>query len=178
MKSLKILLLGIFLIAASNTGKAQGFGVRAGANFTDINVDGLNTDAKTGLYVGVFKEIPLVKSLLFVQPEIQYSQEGFDHDVKNVKIDYLTFPILAKVYALKLLSFETGPQFGIPISDNAEGYYNYNTESFVTSWAFGMSINLPLHLSINARYITGISDTFDSFDSKGQVVQAGAAFRF
>lgn len=176
MKSLKILLLGIFLVAASNITKAQGFGIRAGANFTDISGDGFNeTDVKTGLYVGVFKEIPLVKSLLFVQPEIQYSQEGFDTDLKDVKIDYLTFPILAKVYALKLLSFETGPQFGIPISDNID---NYNTENFTTSWAFGMSINLPLHLSINARYITGISDTFDSLDSKGQIAQLGAAFRF
>lgn len=178
MNALKILLLSVFVIAASNSIKAQGFGVRAGANFSDISVDGLNTDAKTGFYVGVFKEIPLVKSLLFIQPEIQYSQEGFDHDIKNVKIDYLTVPVMAKVYALKLLSFETGPQFGFPISDNAEGYYNYNTESFVTSWAFGMSINLPFHLSINARYIAGLSDTFDSFDSKGQVVQAGLGFRF
>lgn len=175
MKSLKILLLGVFLVAASNTIKAQGFGIRAGANFTDISGSGLETDAKTGFYVGVYKEIPLVKSLLFVQPEVQYSQEGFDTDTKNFKIDYLTFPILAKIYTLKLLSFETGPQFGIPISDNID---NYNTENFTTSWAFGMSINLPLHLSINGRYITGLTDTFDSFDSKGQAFQIGAAFRF
>lgn len=175
MRSLKILLLGIFLVVASNTTKAQGFGVRAGANFTDISVDGLNTDAKAGLYVGVFREMALVKSLLFIQPEVQYSQEGFDIDSKNYKIDYLTFPIMAKIYALKLLSFETGPQFGIPISDNFD---NFNTENFTTSWAFGMSINLPFHLSINARYITGVTDTFDSFDSKGQTAQAGLSFRF
>lgn len=178
MRSLKILLLSVFLVAAGNTIKAQGFGIRAGANFTDISGNGLDTDARTGLFVGVYKEIPLVKSLLFVQPEIQYSQEGFDTNIKDVKVDYLTFPILAKIYALKLLSFETGPQFGIPISDNADDYYNYNTESFVTSWAFGMSINLPFHLSINGRYITGVTDTFDSFDSKGQAFQIGAAFRF
>lgn len=176
MKSLKILLLGIFLVATGNIAKAQGFGVRAGANFTDMSGNGFqNTDIKTGLYVGVFKEIPLVKSLVFIQPEIQYSQEGFDTDTKNVKIDYLTFPIMAKVYALKLLSFETGPQFGIPISDNID---NYNTENFTTSWGFGMSLNFPFHLSIGARYITGISDTFDSLESRGQVIQAGAAFRF
>lgn len=175
MKSLKILLLSVFVVAASNSIKAQGFGIRAGANFSDISGSGLNTDAKTGLYVGVFKEIPLISKLLFVQPEIQYSQEGFGTSIKDVKIDYISVPIMAKVYALKLLSFETGPQFAFPISDNLDVY---KTEGFVTNWAFGMSINLPFHLSINGRYITGLSDTIDSLDSKTQVYQIGAGFRF
>jgi hypothetical protein len=174
MNSLKILLLSVFVAAVSMTAKAQGFGIRAGANISDISGSGFNTEAKTGLYVGVFKEIPLVKSLLFVQPEIQYSQEGFEAPTKDVKIDYITFPIMAKVYALKLLSFETGPQFGFPISDNVD-FADVN--SFVTSWGFGMSLNLPFHLSINARYITGLSDTMDSLDSKSQVFQIGAGFR-
>src|SRR6478609_8811054 len=108
MRPLKILLLSVFLVVIGNSIKAQGWGIRAGANFSDISGSGLNTDAKTGLYVGVFKEIPLVKSLIFVQPEIQYSQEGFDTDTRNIKIDYLSVPIMAKAYVLKLLSFETG----------------------------------------------------------------------
>jgi hypothetical protein len=175
MRSLKILLLSIFVAAVSMTAKAQGFGVRAGANFSDITGTGLDTKVKTGLYVGVFKEIPLVKSLLFVQPEIQYSQEGFDNDFQDVKIDYISFPIMAKVYALKLLSFETGPQFGFPISDNLDGV---DPNGFVTSWGFGMSLNLPFHLSINARYVTGLTDAVDAIDTnKSQVFQVGAAFR-
>jgi len=176
MKSLKILLLAVFLVVAGNTIKAQGWGIRAGANFSDISGGGVDTSSQTGLYVGVFKEIPLVKSLFFIQPEIQYSQEGFSTHAKDFKIDYLTFPIMAKVYVLKLLSFETGPQFGFPISDNLDNFYD--TNGFVTNWAFGMSINLPFHLSINGRYITGLSDTLDSFDSKTQVFQVGAGFRF
>lgn len=176
MKSLKILLFSVFAVAVSMTANAQGFGIRAGANFSDVTGTGLDTSVKTGLYVGIFKEIPLIKSLLFVQPEIQYSQEGFSTNIDDVKVDYITFPIMAKVYALKLLSFETGPQFGFPISDNLE---IGDVKSFVTSWGVGMSLNLPLHLSINARYVTGLTDTFDSIDSnKSQVFQVGAAFRF
>jgi hypothetical protein len=175
MKSLKFLLFSVFAVAVSMTANAQGFGIRAGANFSDVNGSGFDTSVKTGLYVGVFKEIPLIKSLLFVQPEIQYSQEGYETNIKDVKVDYITLPIMAKVYALKLLSFETGPQFGFPISDNLE---SGDLNSFVTSWGFGMSLNLPLHLSINARYVTGLTDTFDGFDSnKSQVFQVGAAFR-
>ncbi|PWA11324.1 porin family protein [Flavobacterium laiguense] len=181
MRSLKILLLSAFIILASNAVSAQAFGVRAGANISDISVNGLNTDAKTGLYVGVYKEIPLVKSLLFIQPEIQYSQEGFSTPTTDVKIDYITVPILAKVYAVKLLSFETGPQFGFPISDNLDNFValkNLDTNSVVTSWAFGMSLNLPLGLSINGRYISSLNDTFDNVDGKNQVFQVGAAFQF
>jgi hypothetical protein len=176
MKLLKILGFGIFIAVTSLSTNAQGFGIRAGANFSDINIDGLDTDAKTGLYVGVFKEIAIVKGLFFIQPELQYSQEGFETKIEDVEIDYLSVPIMAKVYVLKLLSFETGPQFGFPVSDNLDGL---DTESFVTSWGFGMNINLPLHLSINARYVTGLTDAIDGIDTnKGQVFQVGAGFRF
>jgi hypothetical protein len=176
MRSLKILLLSAFIGLVSNAASAQAFGVRAGANISDISGNGLNTSAKTGLYVGVYKEIPLVKSLLFIQPEIQYSQEGFStENAKDTKIDYLTVPILAKIYAVKLLSFETGPQFGFKVSDNVD-YTDVN--SFVPSWAFGMSLNLPLGLSINGRYISSLNDTFDNIDGKNQVFQVGAAFQF
>jgi hypothetical protein len=174
MRSLKILLLGAFLILASNTVSAQKWGIRAGANFSDVNVDGLDTDSKTGLYVGVYKEIPLVGGLLFVQPELQYSQEGFSTDFGDAKLDYLTVPILAKIYVVKLLSFETGPQFGFLVNDNDFG----DSNSFIPSWAFGTSLNLPLGLSINARYISGLDDTYDGLSGKNQVFQVGAAFQF
>jgi hypothetical protein len=176
MRSLKILLLSTFLMLVSNTVVAQKLGIRAGANFSDISGDGWNTDVKTGLYVGVYKEIPLVKSLLFIQPEVQYSQEGFSTNIKDVKVDYLTVPLLAKVYVVKLLSFETGPQFGFLVNDDNFGDAN----SFVPSWAFGTSLNLPLGLSINARYVSALDDTFDNptLSGKNQVFQLGAAFQF
>ncbi|MDR6844781.1 porin family protein [Flavobacterium granuli] len=174
MRSLKILLLSAFIVLVSNAVSAQSWGVRAGANISDVSGNGLDTNAKTGLYVGVYREIPMVKSLLFIQPELQYSQEGFETDgFGDAKIDYLTVPVLAKVYALKLLSFETGPQFGFVVSDNVDDLNN-----FVPSWAFGTSLNLPLGLSINARYITGLDDTFEHIDAKNQNFQIGAAFQF
>lgn len=181
MRSLKILLLSAFIVLVSNAASAQAWGIRAGANISDISGDGFDTNAKTGLYVGVYREIPLVKSLLFIQPEIQYSQEGFSTEflgnTNDTKIDYLTVPVLAKIYVVKLLSFETGPQFGFVVSDNVD-YTDVN--SFVPSWAFGTSLNLPLGLSINARYITGLDDTFESpaLSGKNQVFQIGAAFQF
>lgn len=179
MRSLKILLLSAFLILVSNAVSAQAFGVRAGANISNISGSGLNTKAKTGLYVGVYKEISLVKGVLFIQPELQYSREGFSIETNDVKIDYITVPILAKVYAVKMLSFETGPQFGFAISDNLkENFIGTKTETFVPSWAFGASFNLPLGLSINTRYISSLNKNLDNIDGKNQVFQIGAAFQF
>ncbi|HSD08209.1 porin family protein [Flavobacterium sp.] len=183
MKSLRILLLGAFILFGANAVSAQSWGIRAGANISDVNGNGFDADSKTGLYVGVYREIPLVKSLLFIQPEVQYSQEGFSTDTQDVKLDYLTVPVLAKIYAVKLLSFETGPQFGFKVSDNLNDNI-VNAKDFVPSWAFGASLNLPLGLSINARYITALNDNFelengfDNLSGKNQVIQVGAAFQF
>jgi hypothetical protein len=175
MRSLKILLLSAFLVLVSNTVLAQKFGIRAGANISDVSVD-FDTSTKTGLFVGVYKEIPLVKSLLFIQPEVQYSQEGFSTDfTDDINLDYITVPILAKIYVVKLLSFETGPQFGFLVNDNTD---DADVNSFAPAWAFGTSLNLPLGLSINARYISGLDDTFDGLSGKNQVFQIGAAFQF
>lgn len=175
MQSLKILLLSAFLILVSNSVSAQKFGIRAGANISNISGTGFDTTAKTGLYVGAYKEITLVESLLFLQPEIQYSQEGFDvKDFDQAKIDYLTVPVLAKVYAAKIISFETGPQFGFVVNNHS----NDDVKSFVPSWAFGVSLNFPLGFSINGRFISALDDTYKNLSGKNQVFQIGAAFQF
>jgi hypothetical protein len=184
MRSLKILLLSAFVAVASTAVSAQAFGVRAGANISNISGTGFSTKAKTGLYVGVYKEISLMKSLLYIQPELQYSQEGFSvENAKDTKIDYITVPILAKLYAVKMLSFETGPQFGFVVNDNLKDNIAYvitntKTKTFVPSWAFGASFNLPMGLSINGRYISSLNKAMDNVDGKNQVFQIGAAFQF
>lgn len=175
MQSLKILLLSIFLILISQMGNAQKFGVRTGINFANISGDDLDTSFKTGLFLGAYKEMTLVKRILFLQPEIQFSKEGFSTKEQDINIDYLTVPILAKVYIVKLWSFETGPQFGILLNDNLD---TGDTNNFTSSWAFGMSFHFPLGFSINGRYTTGLNKTIFNTDGKNQVFQIGAAFQF
>jgi hypothetical protein len=191
MRSLKILFLSAFIVLASNAVSAQAFGVRAGVNISTISGDYYNSTNKTGYYAGVYKEIPLVKDLLFIQPEVQYSSEKFSTQIATYKtdytIDYITVPILAKVYAVKLLSFETGPQFGFKIADDAEDnnpFINpdFDYETFNPAWAFGASLNLPLGLSINGRFVSSFNSVFKegNYNSQGknQVFQIGAAFQF
>ncbi|TRX33998.1 PorT family protein [Flavobacterium sp. ZT3R18] len=187
MRSLKILLLGAFIVLASNAVSAQAFGVRAGVNISTISGDYYNSSTQTGYYAGIYKEIPLIKSLLFIQPELQYSSQGFSNSIGDYTIDYITVPVLAKVYVVKMLSFETGPQFGFKIGDKSDPKNqlidpDFNYETFDPAWAFGASLNLPLGLSINGRFISSFNSVFKEGDynsqGKSQVFQIGAAFQF
>jgi hypothetical protein len=187
MRSLKILLLSAFIVLVSNAVSAQAFGVRAGVNISTISGDYLDSSTKTGYYAGIYKEIPLVKSLLFIQPELQYSSQGYSNNLGDYTLDYITVPVLAKVYAVKLLSFETGPQFGFKISDKSDSNTplidpDFDYETFDPAWAFGASLNLPFGLSINGRFISSFNSVFKEGDynsqGKNQVFQIGAAFQF
>jgi len=173
MKLLKNLFFILFLSLIVNSANAQDWGIRAGANFSTLS----NSDVKsqTGYYGGVYRQFGIVKDFLYIQPELQFSKQGFDTDLSTVDLNYIHLPIVARVYVLKLLSFETGPQFGFLVSDNAD---NFDFNSLDTSWDFGMSINLPFRLSIDARYITGLNELIEGSDSKSQVIQVGASFRF
>ena len=173
MKLLKTSFFVLFLSLIVNSANAQDWGIRAGANFSTLSNS--NASSQTGYYAGVYRQFGIIPKFFYIQPELQFSKQGFDTDLSTVDLNYIHLPIVARVYVLKLLSFETGPQFGFLVSDNAD---NYDFNSMDTSWDFGMSINLPFRLSIDARYITGLNELIDGSDSKSQVVQVGASFRF
>ena len=178
-----ILLVACLLIAATTTTFAQkNIGIRAGWNSTSnsVDLDELgDISSQSDLYVGIFKEFNLISKVLYLVPELQYSKQGFKSVVlnneKTYSMDYLNVPVLAKVYVLKFLSFEAGPQFGFKLNDNLDGT---ETEDFDTGFAGGIGFNLPFGFSINGRYIYGLSDVIKNVDSKNEVLQVGAAFRF
>jgi hypothetical protein len=183
MKLFKIFLLAVVIVATSNTVLAQKWGVKAGANFSTLSGDNDSSlSSRTSFYVGVFKEMKLVPKLIYLQPELQYSSQGFSSDITgsdvDTSIDYLNIPIVARVYFLKLFSFDAGPQFGFKVGDNIDGPASDSVESFDFAGAFGLNINLPLGLSINTRYVMGFSEVIQDTDLKTSVFQVGASFKF
>lgn len=162
------------IVNAANAQKS--WGIRAGANFS--NVSESNTDMQTGIYAGLYKQFGLVSKLLYIQPELQFSSQGFDTKTTSTELNYFQVPVLARLYILKAFSLETGPQIGFLVSDKTSGAVNPDYNTFDTSWAVGMSINLPLGLFIDTRYIAGLSDLADNVTSKNQVIQVSAGLRF
>ncbi|WP_185963933.1 porin family protein [Flavobacterium restrictum] len=180
MKLAKPFLIAILFLLAANVATAQGWGVRAGVNLASASNGSFGkTDIRTGGYLGVYKEMTIISKLLFIQPEVQFSKQGFNTKTTDFDLDYIQVPVLAKVYLAKVVSFETGPQFGFKISDKVSGSNNnpdFNT--FDTAWAGGFSFNFPMGLAINARYITSFTDVIKYDSHKSQVIQLGASFTF
>lgn len=177
MKALKIIFLAMCMVTLIPAVHAQKFGVRAGVNYANITGDA-ETDPMTGFYAGVFKEVTLVPALVFLEPGIHYSMQGYKFEDKDYTIGYINLPILAKVYVVKLFSLEAGPQVGFKINDNFEGDTGDDIKTVDMGIAAGLGLNFPLGLSVNLRYIHGFTDVFEDVDAKNQVLQLGAAFKF
>ncbi|MES2574809.1 MAG: porin family protein [Bacteroidota bacterium] len=176
MKLLKTSFFVLFFSLILNSANAQGWGVRAGVNFSTLSSS--DADPQIGAYAGLYKQFGIVPKILFIQPEVQYSKQGFDTDAKNYDLHYIQVPIVAKLYFLKIISVETGPQFGFLVNDNIDDLDGFEVNTFDPAWNFGLNFNLPLGLSIGARYIASFNDLVDNSGSKNQVIQVGAGLKF
>ncbi|GAA3979316.1 porin family protein [Hymenobacter antarcticus] len=139
MKKITILAAALLATAAVSSAQAQSvrFGLRAGANYSNLAGNIKNEDAynnKAGFLGGVMVNIPvLADNFLSVQPEILYSQKGFENKPTeftgllgakqkregNVNFNYLDVPILLKINAGGFIA-EAGPQYSYLLSANDE----------------------------------------------------------
>lgn len=97
------------------------FGVKAGANYSnvyDTQGEAFNANAKLGLAAGLFMAIPVGK-LIGIQPEILFSQKGFQgtgrllgstYDFTRTT-SYIDVPIFFAIKPVEFLTLLVGPQF-------------------------------------------------------------------
>ena len=130
--------LGAALLAAAAVSSAQAqdvrFGLRAGGNYSNLagNVQHENTyDNKLGFLGGVIVNVPVVEDLFSVQPEVLYSQKGFENKPTefttilgakqkregSVSYNYLDVPVLLKINAGGFIA-EAGPQYSYLLSSS------------------------------------------------------------
>lgn len=173
------------------------FGVKGGVNFSNISGDGFSRDnfdkgsnARTAYHLGLVAEVPLSERFS-IQPEILYSAQGFDivqiDDNQDVefRLDYITVPVLAKVYLIKGLSLSAGPQFGFLVeseikSENMERELDSeNFNNFDMSLGLGAGYKFS-NFFVYGRYNAGLTQVYeaDNVDSKNSVIQAGVGFMF
>lgn len=114
---------GLLVAAAAPAAHAQGvrFGVKAGANLSNLSGDLVNQDQyknRFGFQGGVMVNFGL-GDIISIQPEVLYSQKGFKYadeqfglvrNTGNVRYDYLDVPVLVRVRAAGIF-FEVGPQY-------------------------------------------------------------------
>ena len=138
MKKTVFLAAALLASAAISSAQAQDvrFGLRAGANYSNLagNVQNENTyNNKIGFLGGVMVNVPVVEGFFSVQPEILYSQKGFENKPTeftgllgakqkregNVNFNYLDVPVLLKINAGGFIA-EAGPQYSYLLSSSNE----------------------------------------------------------
>lgn len=139
MKKTTFLLATLATVAACASAQAQSvrLGLRAGANYANLAGDVQNESTynnKLGFLGGAVLNVGVTDNGFFsVQPEILYSQKGFENKPVeytnvlggkqkregNVNYNYLDVPVLLKVNAGGFVA-EAGPQYSYLLSANDE----------------------------------------------------------
>ena len=177
----KIALLIALTIFGLTQANAQNFGFKGGYNYSSFNGDVAKDNTLKGLsgfYVGALLELPL-GDVLSLQPEVIYSRQGAVWEQKDIlgefkkdlKLDYLNIPVMAKVN-LGPLFLQGGVQFGFLVGKPEVSYTRRAqrvTEkvdkdayaAFDFGVGAGLGVNLSQHFFVEARYTHSLTNALD-----------------
>jgi hypothetical protein len=178
----KVILLTMFAVLTGFGSQAQSlkFGVKAGANFSNLDGDDFDGDNLTSFHAGVLAEIGIFQNFA-IQPEVMYSSQGSKVDGDDLKLDYISVPIVAKFYLITdRLSIEAGPQFSFLINDDGfDGIItDYKNENFDFAAVGGVGLNITQNFFASARYVVGLTDTSKDAEVTNRVIQLSLGYKF
>ncbi|HEU4471349.1 MAG TPA: porin family protein [Flavisolibacter sp.] len=189
---LSVLLISVLFAQAA---MAQfRLGIKGGANITKIEGKAFREEFKYGYHLGGFAEIGL-GGRLSIQPEVLFNQFQTTADTsfrnvyenavnfsnyRDVKLNYLSIPLMLNYKVGSLLTLQAGPQFGILI-DQSKNLLENGEEAFKNgdfSLAGGAVITIS-KLRLTGRYFAGLSNVSDISDQnkwKNQGFQLSVGF--
>jgi hypothetical protein len=206
---MKKLFLGLGLVAGTFAfaQTSPTFGIKAGVNVSSISDDGYDdTKSKVGFSGGLFLNAPLSEQFS-IQPEVMYSQLGAKTDytfagttfANELKLDYITVPVMFQFRATPAFYIEAGPEFGFLVSAKNKTTVSNNNgsgsdvdeldkdafNSFNMGAALGLGFDITPNFGVNARYIAGFSDVTKpesdpstNAKNRNNNFQAGVYFKF
>jgi len=195
MKTKLLLLLSAAMLTATVSMAQFNLGFKAGANITKVDGKTFRDEFQYGYHLGGFAEIGLGGKLA-IQPEVLFNQyqtrvdSSFKNvysdalsfsNYKNVKLNYLSVPILLNYKVGSLLTLQAGPQVGI-LLDQSQNLLENGQEAFKTgdfSMLGGATINIA-KLRLTGRYIVGLNnisdiDNKDKWKNQGFQLSVGFA---
>jgi len=192
---MKLQFLTIICVLVAQASFAQfHIGVKGGTNISKVDGKSFRDEFKYGYHLGGFAEIGL-GGKLSLQPEVLFSQtqtrldSSFRHvyqdatsfsNYKDVKLNYLSIPMMLNYKVGSLLTLQAGPQVGILLDQNKKLFEN-GKEAFKHgdfSMAAGAVINIS-KLRLTGRYNVGlynISDIDDQEKWRNQGFQLSVGF--
>ena len=170
-------------------------GAKAGANISKVEGHSFNDQFKYGYHLGGFMEIPISKKLT-IQPEVLFNQystvldssyKNIYKDVfnvqnaKNIKLNYLSIPLLLEYKMANFFRLQAGPQFGILIDQDRTLLQN-GGDAFRRgdlSMLAGAELQI-MKFRITGRYAIGLSnindiDNQDKWTNQGFQLSLGLA---
>jgi hypothetical protein len=192
----KLFLSTCVVLALATAANAQGFrlGVKAGANLNKIQGQSFNDGYNLGYQFGGFSEIDFGKKI-GIQPEVLFSQSKTKYEQntsaithfdnlkggENIRLDYLSIPVLLRINSGDLVTFLVGPQFSIMVNNHQTTAENGQNAFKNGDFAMvgGLQVNLKL-LRVYGRYNVGLSDISDITNSdkwKSQQLQLGVGLK-
>ena len=189
MKKIIVSIFSLIVFASSSNAQKLHLFAKVGPNFTKIAGKEFSEDYKTGFHAGGALEIGLSKSIS-LQPELLFSELktlsattviGGIRASQEVKLNYMSIPLLLKINATKLLSIHLGPEYSILVSNEKD--LLQNGEAAFKSGNFSLIGGVQLNLSninIYGRYNVGLSSIEDAPNTdkwNSQQIQLGLAFK-
>jgi hypothetical protein len=187
--------LAMMVLSLAIASQAQGvrIGAKLGANMNKISGQSFKEGYDLSYHVGGFLEIDLSKKW-GLQPEVYFNQatttrtSGFNaiytanpNANTDIKLNYLSIPILLRYNIGNMLTLNAGPQFSILMNNDKTLLQNggsaFKNGDF--AMAAGAQINLKM-LRIYGRYNIGLSNIndIDNRDEwKSQQIQLGLGVR-
>jgi hypothetical protein len=184
---MKKLLVLVFVLSSVVIAQAQvqvALGLKAGVNVSKLNTDEVESSSITAFHGGAFALFKF--TVIGIQPELLFSQQGtsiddVDFGEGDLKMSYMTVPVMVKFYFPGGFNLQAGPQFGFLNSAEFDGQ---NVEdSFKSSDVtanVGLAWDAPFGLVLDARYNIGLSDVSDDnqFGSvKGNTFQFSLGYK-
>lgn len=151
-------------------------GIKGGVNITKIDGKAFRDEFRYGYHLGGFAELGL-GGKLGIQPEVLWNQyqtradSSFSNvyqnsvnisNYKDVKLNYLSIPILLNYKLGSLLSLQAGPQFGILLNQSKNLVQN-GKDAFKTG-DFSLVGGAQIHISkirLQGRYFVGLNNVSD-----------------
>lgn len=189
MKTKLLSIIALMLISSSLFSQGITFGLKAGANMGKIDGQSFDNAYNLGYHVGAF--VTLGSGKWSIQPEVLFNQVNTDtatdfnqitqlHDVGQIKLQYLSIPIMLNYNLSNILAIQAGPQFGILI-DKSKNLVQNGQDAF-KSRDFSLAAGLQLKVSklrVYGRFVGGLTDlnNLNSNDTwKVQMIQLGIGF--
>jgi len=206
MKLFKLFTLSAFMLGAVAVSNAQednndrmkaSIGVKGGVNFATITGADETPDSRTSFHVGVVGELPIA-DIFSLQAEVLYSGQGFSYeeegptgDEVEFQLDYLSVPVLAKVYVVDGLSLEVGPTFNFVVNEEIdtrpgadEGDIDIDdtnaveANSFDVGVAAGLTFQTNMGFFASGRYNYGLTEIYEDSHWKNSVFQISVGYKF